>query len=46
VEVTSPIKSISEHCPQNVEPTSTKIVANRISNRQRRVPVTKNDFLW
>jgi hypothetical protein len=47
VEVTSPIKSISEHLPRNVEPTSTKIVVNRISNRQRKVPVTRNDdFLW
>jgi hypothetical protein len=31
VEVTSPIQSISEYLPQNVEPISTKIVANRIS---------------
>jgi hypothetical protein len=45
-EGVSPTKSISEHPSQNVELTSTKIVANRISNRQRRVPVTRNDDFY
>jgi hypothetical protein len=35
------------HLSQNPEPTSTKTVANRMPNRQRRIPVTRNeDFCW
>jgi hypothetical protein len=34
------------HLSQNPEPTSVKTVANRMSSRQRRIPVTRNeDFL-
>jgi hypothetical protein len=47
VEITSPTKSISDHVPQNGESTSTKIIADRVCCRRRRVPVTRSDdFLW
>jgi hypothetical protein len=35
------------HLSQNPEPTSVKTVVNRMSSRQRRIPITRNeDILW